>query len=548
MKKYYFLIIVALILGLVLTGCTLLSNISQVPTTGQSGIAYLTKGPSPSLVGLWRFNDNADDSSGTIPTNNGTVYGATYVDSPMGKALSFDGTDDYVEVGHADSLDMTSAYTLEAWVNVTDVPSNIYRPIFVRGATDANDIEVYVQAVSNDLIVAHNRGNGGIVDWIAFNDPPLGISFHLAITFAGSDVQAYYNSVAAGVAASKGTPAMTAPLDTDKVWWIGKVDHTAFGTLLGGNDINLFKGLIDEIRIWNVALPEDQLGDVTPPVVTITAPAPNCYKESALPPLAYSVVETNPYTEVVTGWLTTEGVHTVTVTATDDAGNIGSASVTYTVDDTSPVVTITDPADGGFYPVGAVPALTHTVVEANSYTEEKTGYSTDPGEHTVTVTATDCAGNEGSDSVTYYVLENFVTGGGQINMSTLGLNGKKAGLTFGGTVGVIEDVFTVGQFQIVDHTGLFYEGKGAVSWHCNNFTYLEFSGDPAESPEASHDTAIFEGDFTSNRGGILTIRLKIIDNGEPGAGVDIFSILSPSEYSFEYEIDGGNFQVHEIED
>ncbi|GAG73567.1 unnamed protein product [marine sediment metagenome] len=44
MKKYYFLIIVVLILGLVLTGCTLLSNISQVPTSDQSEITYLTKG------------------------------------------------------------------------------------------------------------------------------------------------------------------------------------------------------------------------------------------------------------------------------------------------------------------------------------------------------------------------------------------------------------------------------------------------------------------------------------------------------------------------
>jgi hypothetical protein len=43
MKKYYFLIILALVLGLVLTGC-LLSNVGQVPTTEQSGISYLTKG------------------------------------------------------------------------------------------------------------------------------------------------------------------------------------------------------------------------------------------------------------------------------------------------------------------------------------------------------------------------------------------------------------------------------------------------------------------------------------------------------------------------
>jgi len=44
MKKYYFLIVLVLILGLVLTGCSLLSNISQVPATEQSEIAYLTKG------------------------------------------------------------------------------------------------------------------------------------------------------------------------------------------------------------------------------------------------------------------------------------------------------------------------------------------------------------------------------------------------------------------------------------------------------------------------------------------------------------------------
>jgi hypothetical protein len=44
MKKLSYLIILTLILGLILTGCSLLSNISQVPATEQSGITYLTKG------------------------------------------------------------------------------------------------------------------------------------------------------------------------------------------------------------------------------------------------------------------------------------------------------------------------------------------------------------------------------------------------------------------------------------------------------------------------------------------------------------------------
>jgi hypothetical protein len=42
MKKLYYLIVLTLILGLVLSGC-LLSNVGQVPTSEQGGISYLTK-------------------------------------------------------------------------------------------------------------------------------------------------------------------------------------------------------------------------------------------------------------------------------------------------------------------------------------------------------------------------------------------------------------------------------------------------------------------------------------------------------------------------
>jgi len=74
MKKLFYLIVLALILGLVLTGC-LLSNVGQVPTTEQSGIAYLSKGSNTGLVGLWHFDeetgDKAYDSSGN--DNTGTL-------------------------------------------------------------------------------------------------------------------------------------------------------------------------------------------------------------------------------------------------------------------------------------------------------------------------------------------------------------------------------------------------------------------------------------------------------------------------------------------
>lgn len=60
MKKLFYLIVLALILGLVLTGC-LLSNVGQVPATEQSGITYLTKGVpiSVDLVGLWHLDEGS---------------------------------------------------------------------------------------------------------------------------------------------------------------------------------------------------------------------------------------------------------------------------------------------------------------------------------------------------------------------------------------------------------------------------------------------------------------------------------------------------------
>ena len=64
-----------------------------------------------------------DEGSGTRLSdrsgsgNTGTISGATWTtQGKFGSALSFDGVNDWVTVADANSLDLTTAMTLEAWV------------------------------------------------------------------------------------------------------------------------------------------------------------------------------------------------------------------------------------------------------------------------------------------------------------------------------------------------------------------------------------------------------------------------------------------------
>mgnify|MGYP001034950736 CR=1 FL=1 len=97
MKKLSYLIVLTLILGLVLTGCSLLSNVGQVPTSEQSGITYLTKGDfdaecpaAPAVAGLLLEAVGVDNRYGTGRDGGNYIKD---VANHMGLETDFDGVD-----------------------------------------------------------------------------------------------------------------------------------------------------------------------------------------------------------------------------------------------------------------------------------------------------------------------------------------------------------------------------------------------------------------------------------------------------------------------
>ena len=72
------------------------------------------------LVGYWSFNEGtgtaAMDSSGN--GNTGILLnGSTWSSGKSGTGLAFDGANDYVEIPHAQSLNLSTALTVSVWIN-----------------------------------------------------------------------------------------------------------------------------------------------------------------------------------------------------------------------------------------------------------------------------------------------------------------------------------------------------------------------------------------------------------------------------------------------
>ncbi len=193
------------------------------------------------LIAAYNFDEGigvtAGDASGV--GNTGTITNATWTSGGRyGNALLFNGTSSLVTVNDTASLDLTTGMTLEAWVNPS-VVSNAWRDVIYKG----ND-NYYLEATSRSSSRPAMGGTFSPSPLYGTTSLPVNTWTHLAATYDGATMRLYVNGVEVASRAQTGAIATSAnPLQ------------------IGGDSLygQYFQGIIDEVRVYNVALTAEQI-------------------------------------------------------------------------------------------------------------------------------------------------------------------------------------------------------------------------------------------------------------------------------------------------
>jgi outer membrane protein assembly factor BamB len=197
------------------------------------------------LIGHWTFDEGkgmiARDSSGR--NNHGTIMGsAKWTKGRIGGALDFDGTDDFVSIPNEGNFDITGSITVTAWIRVNSFTRS-WQAIVTKGdrawrlhrANDTNSLGWACSDLSRQEV-------GDLYGKKAVNN---GRWHHVAGVYDGTKTCLFVDGT---LDASERTTRTISVND--------------YPVLIGENAQHrgrFFRGLIDDVRIYDRALSVDEL-------------------------------------------------------------------------------------------------------------------------------------------------------------------------------------------------------------------------------------------------------------------------------------------------
>ena len=198
------------------------------------------------IVGEWHFDEGNGEKAKDSSKNNydGVLMnGPKWVKGKVGKALSFDGEDDFVDMSDItlDSL----AITITAWIKgpfggtgdeAVAYGGGDVKGSFILRTPGGEAIQVWVSNGAAAYFFASQKGTISLEDWI-----------HVAATAEGNEFKIYIN----GVLKAEGSQAGYEVANSES-FMVGKTR----------NRDRSFKGTIDEVALFNVALTEADVKSV----------------------------------------------------------------------------------------------------------------------------------------------------------------------------------------------------------------------------------------------------------------------------------------------
>jgi hypothetical protein len=210
----------------------------------------------------------AEPATSCVTTADCGDGNACTIDTCVGanvSALSFDGSNDYVNMGAAPGLG-SAQFTVETWFkktgdgigNTTSGTNGIASlvPLVAKGAPeeDGSNLDAnYIFGLSGNFLAAdfEDTASGSNHPITASTTPIVnGTWYHAAATYDGGTWRLYLNG---NLEATLAVGAFTPRADSIQPFGLGAM-QTSTGTRLGA-----FQGLLDEVRVWNRALSQPEI-------------------------------------------------------------------------------------------------------------------------------------------------------------------------------------------------------------------------------------------------------------------------------------------------
>jgi len=207
--------------------------------------------PEVGCVGYWNFDEGTGNTLHDISGNGNdgmlnNMDNDDWVEGKKGKALDFDGSNDYVEIQDNDLLDLSDNWTIEVWLYIKSFPINANpsnNPSMIISKWGTTSTASYMLAVNNDRQYGFGiHTQGGATGNTILN---LNEWYHIAVTLDSEAIlKIYLNGVVDGTNPNSFTPK--------KRSW-----ELCFGR--EPRYSRYFNGIIDEIAFYNRPLSPEEI-------------------------------------------------------------------------------------------------------------------------------------------------------------------------------------------------------------------------------------------------------------------------------------------------